>query len=122
MQKYYCMVKNGTEYPEKETKRIHRYVHYRNQQNEKRYEQEIEKGYSGEEFLNKIVPEDVFQKYDYLFENGNSDSGNVNDDQVDDNWGEPIDFTIEEMLDMPIMGAIVERSILQRRKSCAVNS
>lgn len=24
--------------------------------------------------------------------------------QVDDNWGEPIDFSIEEMLDMPVMG------------------
>ena len=41
MQKYYCMVKYGTEYPEKETKRIHRYVHYRNQQNEKQYQQHL---------------------------------------------------------------------------------
>ena len=24
--------------------------------------------------------------------------------QVDDNWGEPIDFTVEEILDMPVMG------------------
>lgn len=24
--------------------------------------------------------------------------------EVDDNWGEPIDFTVEEMLDMPVMG------------------
>ncbi len=24
--------------------------------------------------------------------------------EADDNWGEPIDFTIEEMLDMPVMG------------------
>lgn len=68
MQKYYCMVKYGTEYPEKETKRIHKYVHYRNQQNEKKYEQAVDKGYSGEEFLDKVVPEDVFQKYNYLFE------------------------------------------------------
>ncbi len=87
MQKYYCMVKYGTEYPEKETKRIHRYVHYRNQQNEKKYEQEIEKGYSGEEFLNKIVPEDVFYKYDYLFGN---DSGKSVNAVSDDDWGEPV--------------------------------
>lgn len=79
MQKYYCMVKYGTEYPEKETKRIHRYVHYRNQQNEKKYNQVKEKGYSGEEFLDKIVPEDVFQKYDYLFENSSPNSGYAND-------------------------------------------
>lgn len=110
MQKYYCMVKYGTEYSQKETKRIHRYVHYRNQQNEKKYEQAIEKGYSGDEFLNKIVPEDVFQKYDYLFEDSSTDSGNVNivNAVLDDNWGEsgPMeqDFTIEEILDMPVMG------------------
>lgn len=66
MQKYYCMVKYGTEYPEEEIKRIHRYVHYKNQQNEKKYNQAKEKGYSGEEFLDKMVPEDVFLKYDYL--------------------------------------------------------
>lgn len=84
MQKYYCMAKYGTEYPKKETIRIFKYVHYRNQQNEQRYKQEIEKGYSGEEFLKKIVPEDVFQKYDYLFEKGNYDSGN--DNEIDDNW------------------------------------
>lgn len=104
MQEYYCMVKYGTEYSEKETKRIHRYVHYRNRQNEKKYEQAVEKGYSGEEFLDKIVPEDVFYKYEYLF-GDSSDSKNENvDNQADDNWGEPIDFTIEEMLDMPVMG------------------
>ena len=104
MQEYYCMVKYGTEYSEKETKRIHRYVHYRNQQNEKKYEQAVEKGYSGDEFLDKIVPEDVFYKYEYLF-NDSSDSGKANvDNQADDNWGEVIDFTIEEMLDMPVMG------------------
>ncbi len=102
MQKYYCMVKYGTEYPEKETKRIHRYVHYRNQQNEKKYEQAVEKGYSGDEFLDKIVSEDVFHKYEYLFENEISHSGN----QVDDNWGEPIDFSVEEMLDMPVISEV----------------
>ena len=110
MQKYYCMVKYGIEYPEKEIKRIHRYVHYRNQQNEKKYEQAIEKGYSGDEFLNKIVPEDVFQKYDYLFEKSSSNCGNVNTNSVDDNWGEPVsmesDFCIEEMLDMPTEGEV----------------
>lgn len=110
MQKYYCMVKYGIEYPEKETKRIHRYVHYRNQQNEKKYEQAIEKGYSGEEFLNKIVPEDVFQKYDYLFEKSNSACGKVNSDAADDNWGEPVsmgnDFSIKEILDMPTEGEV----------------
>lgn len=104
MQKYYCMVKYRTEYSEKETKRIYRYVHYRNQQYEKRYEQEIEKGYSGEEFLNKIVPEEVFQKYDYLFENGDFEKV-TNEESFDDNWGEPIDFTMDEMLDMPVMSA-----------------
>lgn len=104
MQKYYCMVKYGTEYPEKETKRIHRYVHYRNQQNEKKYNQAKEKGCSGEEFLDKIVPEDVFQKYNYLFEKSFDNTKKTIDKAVDDNWGEPNamekDFTIEEMLDM----------------------
>lgn len=110
MQKYYCMVKYGTEYPEKETKRIHRYVHYRNQQNEKKYEQAVEKGYSGEEFLDKIVPEDVFQKYDYLFEKDISDCEYMNTGFADDNWGEPVsmeyDLFIEEILDMPTEGEV----------------
>lgn len=110
MQKYYCMVKYGTEYPEKETKRIHRYVHYRNQQNEKNYKQAVEKGYSGDEFLEKIVPEDIFYKYEYLFVKDSSVIGNANTGSVvsDDNWGEPVsmehDISVEEMLDMPVMG------------------
>lgn len=111
MQKYYCMVKYGTEYSEKETKRIHRYVHYRNQQNEKKYEQAVEKGYSGDEFLDKIVPEDVFYKYEYLFEKDSSVSGNGSIRSIvsdNDNWGEPnfmeYDFSVEEILDMPVMG------------------
>lgn len=108
MQKYYCMIKYDTEYPEKEIRRIYRYVHYRNQQNEKNYKQAIEKGYSGEKFLDKIVPEDVFHKFGYLFEKGSSDCLNVIADSVDDNWGEPNsteteerEFSIEEILDMP---------------------
>lgn len=109
MQKYYCMVKYGTEYPKKEVRRIYRYVHYRNQQNEKNYKQAIEKGYSGEEFLDKIVPEDIFYKYEYLFVKDSSVSGNVNTGNIvsNDNWGEPVsiehDFSVEEILDMPVM-------------------
>lgn len=110
MQKYYCMVKYGTEYSEKETKRIHRYVHYRNKQNEKQYQQAKEKGYSGEEFLEKIVPEDIFQKYDYLFEISSSGCENIKTDSVDDNRGNPVsmenDFSIEEILDMPTEGEV----------------
>ena len=110
MQKYYCMVKYGTEYPEKEVRRIYRYVHYRNQQNERNYKQAIEKGYSGEEFLDKVVPEDIFQKYDYLFEKDISDCANVNTNLMDDNWGESVsmehDFSIEEILDMPTEGEV----------------
>lgn len=113
MQKYYCMVKYGTEYPEKEIRRIYRYVHYRNQQNEKNYKQAIEKGYSGEEFLDKIVPEDIFYKYKYLFVKDSSASGNVNAGSIvsdNDNWGEPVsmehDFSIEEILDMPTEGEV----------------
>ncbi len=110
MQKYYCMVRHGAVYPEKEIKRIHRYVHYRNQQNEKKYEQAVEKGYSGEEFLDKIVPEDVFYKYKYLL-NNSTDSENENiDNQTDDNWGEPVsmenDFSIDEILDMHTEGEV----------------
>lgn len=112
MQKYYCMIKYGTEYPGKEVRRIYRYVHYRNQQNEKNYRQAIEKGYSGEEFLDKIVPEDIFYKYEYLFVKDSSVFGNVNTGSIvsNDNWGEPVsmehDFSIEEMLDMPTEGEV----------------
>ena len=104
MQKYYCMVKYGTEYPEKEIRRIYRYVQYRNQQNEKNYKQAVEKGYSGDEFLDKIVSEEIFYKYEYLFVKDSSVSGNANIGSVvsdNDNRGEPIDFSIEKILDMP---------------------
>lgn len=114
MQKYYCMIKYNTEYPEKETKRIYRYVHYRNQQNEKKYNQAKEKGYSGEEFLDKIVSEDIFQKYGYLF--NKSDSENVDNAVSNNNWGEPVpmehDFSIKEMLDMPTEGEVLSEPIL----------
>ena len=39
--------------------------------------------------------------------NDSFDSGKANiDNQADDSWGEPIDFTIEEILDMPVMGEV----------------
>ncbi|MDE7332087.1 MAG: hypothetical protein K2O16_07565 [Lachnospiraceae bacterium] len=49
-----------------------------------------------------------FQKYDYLFEKSSSNCGNVNTDAANDNWGEPVSmehgFSIEEILDMPVIG------------------
>ena len=118
MQKYYCMVKYGTEYPKKEVRRIYRYVHYRNQQNEKNYKQAIEKGYSGEEFLDKIVPEDIFYKYEYLFVKDSSVPGNINTGNIvsNDNWGEPVsmehNFSVEEILDMPTEGEVLSEPTL----------
>ena len=118
MQKYYCMIKYGTEYPEKEVRRIYRYVHYRNQQNEKNYRQAIEKGYSGEEFLDKIVPEDIFYKYEYLFVKDSSVPGNINTGNIvsNDNWGEPVsmehNFSVEEILDMPTEGEVLSEPTL----------
>lgn len=123
MQKYYCMVKYGTVYSEKETKHIYRYVHYRNLQNERKYQQEIDKGYTGEEYLDKIVPEDIFHKYSFLFKDNNLDS--VNDETSD--WGESdsleIDFTVEEMLDMPILGdEIIEQYNIADNKTHGINN
>ena len=32
--------------------------------------------------------------------------------EIDDNWGEPIDFSVEEILDMPVLGDEANKSIL----------
>lgn len=43
--------------------------------------------------------------------------------QVDDNWGEPIDFSVEEILDMPVMGEeIGEPKLLAAKEQNPNNS
>lgn len=59
----------------------------------------ITKGYTGEDFLDQIKDEDIFEQFDFLQSSNNFNSAT-------DDWGEQIDFSVEEMLDMPTMGEV----------------
>ena len=48
-----------------------------------------------EKLKEQLRDESVFEQFDFLTSSPN---------QVEDNWGEPIDFSIEEILDMPTEG------------------
>lgn len=45
-----------------------------------------------ENLESQIKDESIFEQFDFL--------------KDDDNWGEPIDFSVEEMLDMPVLGEV----------------
>ncbi len=45
-----------------------------------------------EKLESQIKDEGIFEQFDFL--------------KDDDNWGEPIDFSVEEMLDMPVLGEV----------------
>jgi len=52
-----------------------------------------------EKLEGKLREVSIFEQFDFLKEEHFPK-------EADDNWGEPIDFSIEEMLDMPVMGEI----------------
>lgn len=94
----------------------YKYIHSKNACNEKKL-RNIEEGTAAyDDIIGKIKNEDLFDDIpcvvDYInkkaekkrnMEKRESDLVNA---ISDDNWGEPIDFSIEEMLDMPIEGEV----------------
>lgn len=52
----------------------------------------IAKGYTGEDYLNQIKDEEIFEQFDFLTSSPNGEK---------DDWGEQIDFSVEKILDMP---------------------
>ena len=92
-------------YDESTIREVHKYVTNKNKdlrgQIDAKYAQEYykEKGelsYSDavwvEKLKSQIRDESIFEQFDFL--------------KVDDNWGEPIDFSVEEILDMPTMSEV----------------
>ncbi len=90
----------------------YKYIHGKNVCNEKKL-RDIEEGTAAyDDILDKIKNEDLFDDIpcvvDYVNRmaekkrNIEKKKRNLVNAVSDDNWGEPIDFSVEEMLDMPI--------------------
>lgn len=90
---------HADDYDEATIKKVRNYIVNKNKTLYEKYDDAIAKGYTGEDFLNQIKDEEIFEQFDFL----NDVSQNGNADETGD-WGEPdlmIDFSVEEMLDMP---------------------
>lgn len=92
----------------------YKYIHSKNLCNEKKL-REVEEGtVAYDEIIGMIKNEDLFDDIpcvvDYVNKmvekkrNAEKRKSNLINTALDDNWGEPIDFSVEEMLDMPVMG------------------
>lgn len=94
----------------------YKYIHNKNACNEKKLRETEEGTAAYNDIIDKIKNEDLFDDIscvvDYVnridekkrnMEKRKSDLVNA---VTDDNWGELIDFSIEEILDMPIMGEV----------------
>lgn len=99
----------------------YKYIHGKNICNEKEL-RDIEEGSAAyDDILGRIKNEDLFDNIPCVVEyvnkkleekrNMEKRKHNLVNDISDDNWGEPVpmekDFSIEEMLDMPVMGEVV---------------
>ncbi len=95
------------------------YIHGKNLCNEKKL-RDIEEGTAAyDDILNKIKNEDLFDNIPWVIDyvnrktekrrNIEKKKRNLVNAVSDDNWGEPIDFSVEEMLDMPIMGEEISK-------------
>lgn len=90
---------HADDYDEATIKKVRNYIVNKNKTLYEKYDDAIAKGYTGEDFLNQIKDEEIFEKFDFL--NDVSQNGNANETS---DWGEPdpmIDFSVEEILDMP---------------------
>ena len=84
---------HADDYDEATIKKVRNYIVNKNKTLYEKYDDAIAKGYTGENFLNQIKDEEIFEQFDFL--NDVSKNGNADD------WGEQIDFSVEEILDMP---------------------
>lgn len=94
----------------------YKYIHSKNVCNEKKLSGVEENTATYDDILSKIKNEDLFDGIpcvvDYINKlvekkrNIEKRKNNLVNAVPDDNWGEPIDFTIEEMLDMPTEGEV----------------
>lgn len=84
---------HADDYDEATIKKVRNYIVNKNKTLYEKYDDAIAKGYTGEDYLNQIRDEDIFEQFDFLNEVSNNCKA--------DDWGEQIDFSVEEILDMP---------------------
>lgn len=83
---------HADEYDEATIKKVRNYIVNKNKTLYEKYDDAIAKGYTGEDYLNQIKDEEIFEQFDFLTSSPNGEK---------DDWGEQIDFSVEEILDMP---------------------
>lgn len=86
---------HADDYDEATIKKVRNYIVNKNKTLYEKYDDAIAKGYTGEDYLDQIKDEEIFEQFDFL-------NGELNN--FTDQWGEPdpmIDFSVEEILDMP---------------------
>ena len=80
---------------------LYKYIVNKNNTLLKKAEEEKQKGFSGDYYMNQIRDTSIFEQFDFL--NVNTQNGNADD------WGESdpmIDFGVEEILDMPTVSEV----------------
>ena len=127
---------HGDNYDETTIKKVRNYIVNKNKTLYEKYDDAIAKGYTGEDFLDQIKDEDIFEQFDFLkaevtpkvsdtagdwgepdsmlidfsveeiFEQFDFLKSTNNSVSTSDEWGEQIDFSVEEILDMPTMGEV----------------
>lgn len=81
------------DYSQEKIKEVYKYIVNKNKTLLEKAEEKKQNGYTGEYYLDQIRDVSIFEQFEFL--NVNTQNGNV------DEWGEQIDFSVEEMLDMP---------------------
>lgn len=89
---------HADDYDEATIKKVRNYIVNKNKTLYEKYDDAIAKGYTGEDYLDQIRDEDIFEQFDFLQSVPKVSEGT-------DDWGEPDsmehDFSVEEILDMP---------------------
>lgn len=89
----------GDTYDEETIRKVQKYIVNKNNTLQKEIDAKHAQDYMTdsdrrwvEKLESQIKDESVFEQFDFL--------------KDDDNWGEPIDFSVEEILDMPVLGEV----------------
>lgn len=94
---------HADDYDEATIKKVRNYIVNKNKTLYEKYDDAVAKGYTGEDYLDQIKDEDIFEQFDFLKSVPKVSEGT-------DEWGEPDpmlhDFSVEEILDMPTMGEV----------------
>lgn len=105
----------GDSYDEATIKKVHKYIVNKNnslqeqidEKNHQKYLTDSDKSWV-EKLESQIRDEDIFEQFDFLqsSNNFNSATDEVSNNCKADDWGEQIDFSVEEILDMPTVSEV----------------